>query len=102
MHKGEGCGKCGPEPPKRPAGRPGKDHLVTTPEMARKAAEGLVRGLSPTQALPEAGFPPSTVKASRRGINRMIRMELIAIGRRYIELGRQLTSEDQKQWCEGN
>ena len=27
---------------KRPRGRPGKDHQVTTPEMAKKAAEGLV------------------------------------------------------------
>ena len=46
---------------------------VSTPAMAHKAAEGLVRGLSPTAAFREAGFPPSTVRASRRGLNRMIR-----------------------------
>ena len=87
--------------PKRLPGRPGKDHPVTTPEMARKAAEGLVRGLPPTAALREAGFPPSTVNAGRRGINRMIRAELSKLGRKYIDIGRDLSPEDQENMVRG-
>ena len=69
---------------------------VTTPEMAKKAAEGLACGLSPHRALKEAGFPESTCKQSGKGVNRMIRAELKTMGRKYIEMGRDLTPEDQE------
>jgi hypothetical protein len=76
------------------AGKPADwNRPVTTPEMARKAAKGMAQGLSKQRALKEAGFPPSTVHSSR--INRMIRAELKTLGRKYIELGRDLSPEDQ-------
>ena len=83
---------------KRPVGRPG---WVTTAEMARKAAEGLVRGSSPTAALREAGFPPATVRNSTRGINKAIRAELMKLGRRYIQMGKELTPEDREGMVRG-
>jgi len=72
---------------------------VTTPEMARKAAAGMAQGLSKQRALREAGFPQSTVRSSR--INRMIRAELKTLGRKYIELGRDLSPEDQQAMVRG-
>jgi len=72
---------------------------VTTPEMARKAAAGMAQGLSKQRALREAGFPQSTVRSSR--INRMIRAELKTLGRKYIELGRDLSPEDQEAMVRG-
>jgi hypothetical protein len=86
---------------KKAAGRPGRDHPVTTPEMARAAAEGLAKGMPAARALREAGFPASTVKASRRGINRMIRAELGKLGRKYIRMGKELTVEDQEAIVRG-
>src|SRR5215472_2111495 len=55
------------------AGKP-TNRRVSTPEMARKAAEGIVRGLRPSKALREAGYPPST--SSNGKLNKMIRGEL--------------------------
>jgi hypothetical protein len=69
--------------------------------MAKKAAEGLARGLSPTQALREAGYPPATVNRAGAGINKMIRAELKTMGRKYIEMGRDLTPEDQEALVRG-
>jgi hypothetical protein len=68
---------------------------VSTPEMAKTAALALASGISATKALRMAGFPPSTVKRGKAGINRMIRAELKTLGRKYIELGRGLSAEDQ-------
>jgi hypothetical protein len=81
---------------KRPGGRPGRDHPLTTSEKARKAAEGLARGLPAKTALREAGFPPATVRAGKRRINKMVRAELKTLGRKHIELGRDLSPEDQE------
>jgi hypothetical protein len=83
---------------KRARGQPG---WITTPAMAEKAAEALARGLTPTEALREAGYPPSTVKGGKRGINRAIRAELKRIGGRYIEMGRDLSPEDQENIVRG-
>ena len=69
---------------------------ITTPTMAKKAAEGLVRGLSPTQALRKAGYPPTTVHHAKAGINKKIRAELKTMGRKHIEMGRDLSPEDQE------
>jgi hypothetical protein len=86
----------------RRIGPDGKDYSpVTTEEMAEKAAQGLARGLSARRALQEAGFPPSTVKNSTRGINRMIRAELAEIGKKYIRMGKELTPEDQEAMVRG-
>ena len=101
MKQARAHGRRGRRRGRRPAGRPRKDHPVTTPEMARMAAEGMVRGLSPTAALREAGFPPSTVRSARRGINRIIRAELKTLGRKYIEMGRDLSPEDQENIVRG-
>ncbi|HEX8765403.1 MAG TPA: hypothetical protein VF740_09600, partial [Candidatus Acidoferrum sp.] len=86
---------------KRPRGRPGKDRPVTMPEMAKKAAEGLAQGLGPTVALREAGFPEWTANRGRRGINRMVRAEFGKLGRKYIQMGRDLTPEDQELLVRG-
>src|SRR5215469_1407222 len=64
------------------------NHPVSTPEMARKAAEGIVQGLRPSQALREAGYPPST--SSNGKLNKMIRGELRKMGKmgmRYQKMG---------------
>jgi hypothetical protein len=74
---------------------------VCTPEMARKAAEGLARGLKPAQALRAAGFSETTVKRGPKGINHMIRAELKTLGRKYIELGRDLSPQDQEDLVRG-
>jgi len=69
---------------------------VSTPEMAKKAAQGIVRGLRPSQALREAGYPPSTSQVGK--LNKMIRGELRKMGKmgkRYLKNGRDLTPEDQ-------
>lgn len=73
----------------------------TTPEMAKKAAEGLARGMSPRQALLQAGFGMSTANSGRRGINKMVRAELKTLGRKYIEIGRDLSPEDQEAMVRG-
>jgi len=52
---------------------------VSTPEMAKKAAQGIVRGLRPSQALREAGYPPSTSQVGK--LNKMIRGELRKMGK---------------------
>ena len=72
---------------------------VSTPEMARKAAEGIVRGLRPSRALREAGYPPST--SSNGKLNKMIRGELAKMGKRYLKNGRDLTPEDQENLVRG-
>lgn len=74
---------------------------VTTPEMAKKAAENLARGMSYHGALKDAGFPDSTCKRSRKGINRMIRTELKTLGRKYIRMGYDLTPEEQEALVRG-
>jgi hypothetical protein len=61
---------------------------VTTEEMAEKAAEGVARGLSARWAPEEAGFPPSTVRNSTRGINKTIWAKFKGKKQYYIELGR--------------
>ena len=65
--------------------------------MAKKAAEGLARGLSPTQALREAGYPEATVNRANGGINKKIWTEFGKLGRRYIRMGRDLTPEAAAQ-----
>ena len=72
---------------------------VSTPEMARKAAEGIVRGLRPSRALREAGYPPST--SSNGKLNKMIRGELAKLGKKYLKIGRDLTPEDQENLVRG-
>lgn len=51
-------------------GRPPKSRPVTTPEMARQAAQNLVNGMTPGQALKAAGFPGGTFRNGKNGINR--------------------------------
>jgi hypothetical protein len=78
------------------AGKPADwNRPVSTPEMAKTAALALANGMSAPRALRLAGFPPSTVKRGKAGINRMVRAELKTLGRKYIELGRDLSPEDQ-------
>jgi hypothetical protein len=73
---------------------------VTTEEMAEKAAKGLARGLSARRALEEAGFPPSTVKNSTRGINKTIWAKFKEKRQYYIELG-EITAEEQEKLSRG-
>ena len=47
------------------------------------------------RALSEAGFANPSVKKGRR-LNRMIRGELKSVGRKYIEMARDLSPEDQE------
>jgi hypothetical protein len=68
--------------------------------MAEKAAEALARGLRPTKALREAGYPPSTVNKARLGINRTIWAKFKEKSQRYIELGK-ITPEDQENLVRG-
>jgi len=68
--------------------------------MAEKAAEGLARGLSARRALEEAGFPPSTVKNSTRGINKTIWAKFKEKRQYYIELG-EITAEEQEKLIRG-
>ena len=75
---------------------------VTTPEMAKKAAEGLARGLSYHRAFKEAGFPKSTCKKSGKAMNRMVRAEMKKLGVRYIEMARDLLPEDQELIVRGD
>ena len=82
-------------------GRPPKNRPITTPEMARLAAEGLVRGLPVGTAMREAGFPESSCHNGKKGINRMIRAELGKLGRKYIRIGKDLTPEDQAALVRG-
>jgi len=73
---------------------------ISTPEMAHKAAEGgVVRGLRPSSALREAGYPPST--CSNGKLNKMIRGELAKMGKKYIKIGQDLTAEDQENMVRG-
>ena len=82
-------------------GRPPKNHPVTTPEMARQAAQNLVNGMKPGQALKAAGFPEGTYRNGKNGINRAIRDELMKLGRKYIRYGKDLTPEDQELLVRG-
>ena len=82
---------------KRARGRPG---WITTPAMAEKAAEALARGETPTEALREAGYPPSTVRNARRGINQTIWAKFKEKRKHYIELGK-ITPEDQENMVRG-
>ena len=52
-----------------------RNRHVTTPEMAKKAAQNLAMGMKPTLALREAGYPEATVRHANGGINKMIRSE---------------------------
>lgn len=74
---------------------------VTTPEMARKAAENLSKGMSIRQSLLDAGFPERTARMGKKAINGRIRAEMKTMGRKYIQLGRQLTVEDQEMLVRG-
>jgi hypothetical protein len=76
-------------------------NAVTTPEMARKAAEGLARGLSVKRALEEAGYPPSTCRGGWRNVNLSIQAEQRKIADRYIKMGRELTAENQQNAVRG-
>jgi hypothetical protein len=69
--------------------------------MARKAAEGLARGLSVKQALEEAGYPPSTCNSGWRRVNLSIQAEHWKIADRYIKMGRELTAENQQNAIRG-
>ena len=82
-------------------GRPPKSRPVTTPEMARQAAQNLVNGMKPGQALKAAGFPEGTYRNGKNGINRAIRDELMKLGRKYIEMARDLSPEDQELMVRG-
>jgi len=82
------------------AGESRRNRPVTTPEMAEKAAEGLARGLSARRALEEAGFPPSTVKNSTRGINKTIWAKFKEKRQYYIALG-EITAEEQEKLSRG-
>ena len=53
-------------------GRPPKSHPVTTPEMARRAAQNLANGMKIQPALKDAGFPKGTYKNGKKSINRAI------------------------------
>jgi hypothetical protein len=78
------------------AGKPADwNRPVSTPEMAKTAALALANGMSAPRALRAAGFPESACRRGKKAINRMIRAELKTLGRKYIELGRDLTPEDQ-------
>jgi hypothetical protein len=79
----------------------GKGKNVTTPEMAKKAAQLLAGGKGPFTALREAGFPRGTYARGSKGINKMVRAELKTLGRKYIEIGRQLTAQDQEAMVRG-
>jgi hypothetical protein len=84
------------------AEKPKRIMRETTPEMARKAAEGLMQGLSPRQALKAAGYGPATVNAGRRRIgSKAILAELRKLGHKYIEMGRKLTPEEQEALVRG-
>ena len=87
------------------AGLPIKNRRVTTPAMAKKAAEVLVRGETPTAALREAGYPPCTVHHGRARINKRIQAELKALVgdeyMKYIEIGEDLTPEEQELMVRG-
>ena len=82
-------------------GRPPKSRPVTTPEMARQAAQNLVNGMKPGQALKAAGFPEGTYRNGKNGINRAIRDELMKSGRKFIKMGKDLTPEDQASLVKG-
>jgi hypothetical protein len=89
-------------PKRRPETKPKPSHnAVTTPQMARKAAEGLARGLSVKQALEEAGYSPSMCNSGWRRVNLTIQTELRRIASRYIKTGQQLTAEDQQNAIRG-
>ena len=82
-------------------GRPPKSHPVTTPDMARQAARNLANGMSPGQALRAAGFPPGVFKRGKAGINKSICAEFVKLGRRYIDMARDLSPEDQELLVRG-
>jgi hypothetical protein len=67
--------------------------------MAKKAAEGIVRGLRLSRALREAGYSKSTSYQGK--LNKMIRAELAKMGMKYIKIGRDLTPEDQENLVRG-
>lgn len=64
-----------------------------------KAAEGIVRGLRPSRALREAGYPKRTSYQGK--LNKMIRAELAKMGKKYIKIGQDLTPEDQENLVRG-
>ena len=78
-----------------------RNRHVTTPEMAKKAAQNLAMGMKPTPALREAGYPEATVRHAKAGINKMIWAEFKKIGRKYIKLGKDLTPEEQELLVRG-
>ena len=61
-------------------------NAVTTPELARKAKEGLARGLSVKRAMEEVGYPPSTCKSGWRRLNLSIQAEHRKIADMYIKI----------------
>ena len=52
-------------------GRPPKNRPVTTPAMAKRAAENLASGMKIQPALRDAGFPAGTCKNGRKSINKI-------------------------------
>ena len=76
---------------------------ITTPEMARKAAEGIAMGMKPSQAKRMAGFPETSCRVHNQmgQLNKMIRAELKTMSRKYIQLGRDLSPEEQEAMVRG-
>ena len=82
-------------------GRPPKNCPITTPAMARRAAENLANGMSPGQALKAAGFHKGTYKNGKKAINNSIRAEYMKLGRKYIRYGKDLSPQDQELLVRG-
>ena len=80
---------------------PIRNRPITTPAMARKVAEGLLKGQTAAAALREAGYSANTVHHSKSAINKTIRAALRAMGGHYIKLGRDLTPEEQELLVRG-
>ena len=80
---------------------PIKNRPITNPAMARKVAEGLLKGQTSAAALREAGYSANTVHHSKSAINKTIRAALRAMGGHYIKLGKDLTPEEQELLVRG-
>lgn len=74
---------------------------TTTPEMAKKAAENLAKGMQFYPALKDAGFSDSTAKHCGKAVNKMIRAEMKNLGKRFIEMARDITPEEQELLVRG-
>jgi hypothetical protein len=69
--------------------------------MARKAAEGLARGLSVKRAKEEAGYSPTACHKGWRGVNLTIQAEYRKLENRYVAIGERLTVESQQNAIRG-